>query len=153
LLHRLREWASTLFGEPQFQLSSLNRMVWVGAAIVLIVLILAPAVYFEERSRQLAALEKEQLARSEQLAAQEKELLARSEQLKGPPFSAAAAAVGAPVVPLPSSEPYAFPGGTQDRAAVGDPPAAEVPTSQWSILCKYPTWPFEHQICGDADLA
>ena len=61
-------------------------MVWAGAAAVVLVLILAPAVFrsmseIDERSRQLAALEKEQLARSEQLAAQEKELLARSEQL------------------------------------------------------------------------
>src|SRR5262245_43060153 len=61
-------------------------MVWAGVAAVLIVLILAPAVFrsmsgFDERSTQLAALVKEQLARSEQLAAQEKELLTRSEQL------------------------------------------------------------------------
>src|SRR5262249_38178468 len=91
-LVRLLEWFSTLFGSgpgrsgTQFQLFSANRMVWAGAAAVLIVLILAPAVFrsvskFDERSEQLAALEKEQLVRSEQLAVQEKELLARSEQL------------------------------------------------------------------------
>src|SRR5215831_18486218 len=58
VLDLLREWFSTLFGEPQFQLSSVNRMVWVGAATVLIVLILTPAVYLSMsefgRSRQLA---------------------------------------------------------------------------------------------------
>jgi hypothetical protein len=74
---RMLDWLSTLFG---------NRMVWAGAAAVLIVPILGPAVFlsiseFNKRSEQLAAKEKEQLARSEQLAAQEKELLARSEQL------------------------------------------------------------------------
>ena len=78
LPYRLLKWS--------FQLFSVNRMVWAGAAAMLIALILAPAVFLSiselnERSRQLAALEKEQLARSEQLAAQEKELLARSEQL------------------------------------------------------------------------
>jgi hypothetical protein len=92
LLYRLLEWPSTLFGGgpgrsgTQFQLFSVNRMVWAGAAAVLIVLILALAVFrsvskFDERSTQLAALEKEQLAGSEQLAAKEKELLAGSEQL------------------------------------------------------------------------
>jgi hypothetical protein len=85
LPYRLLEWFSTLFGsgparsETQFQLFSVNRMVWAGAAAVLIVLILVPVVLseFGERSRQLAALEKESLAR---LAALEKESLARSEQ-------------------------------------------------------------------------
>ena len=83
LPYRLLERFSTLFGsgparnETQFQLFSVNRMVWAGAAAVLIVLILAPVVFrsmseSDERSRQLAALEKEQLARSEQLAASEK---------------------------------------------------------------------------------
>src|SRR5262245_31532194 len=60
--------------ERQFQLFSVNRMVWAGAAALLIILILAPAVFrsmsaFDERSRQLAALEKELVARSVQLAA------------------------------------------------------------------------------------
>jgi uncharacterized protein YecT (DUF1311 family) len=92
LPYRLLEWFSTLFGRgpgrsgTQFQLFSVNRMVWAGAAGVLIVFILAAAVFrsmseFDERSRQLAAQEKEQLARSEQLAAQEKELLARWDRL------------------------------------------------------------------------
>jgi hypothetical protein len=92
LPYRLLEWSSTLFGggpgrsRAQFQFFSVNRMVWAGVAAVLIVLILAPPVFrsmseFDERTRQLPALEKEQLARSEQLAAQEKGSLARSEQL------------------------------------------------------------------------
>lgn len=51
LPYRLLEWFSTLFGrgparsETQFQLFSVNRMVWAGAAAVLIVLILAPVVF------------------------------------------------------------------------------------------------------------
>jgi hypothetical protein len=50
LPYRLLEWCSTLFGSgpgrsgTQFQLFSVNRVVWAGAAGVLIVLILAPAV-------------------------------------------------------------------------------------------------------------
>jgi len=60
---------------------------------MLIALILAPAVFLSiselnERSRQLAALEKEQLARSEQLAAREEELRSRTQA------SAAATAEG-----------------------------------------------------------
>jgi hypothetical protein len=83
LPYRLREWFSTLFGGGPGRGRTpfpATAMVWAAPAAVLIVLILAPAVYLS-MSRQFAALEKEQLARSEQLAAQEKELLARSEQL------------------------------------------------------------------------
>jgi uncharacterized protein YecT (DUF1311 family) len=141
LPYRLLEWSSTLFGGgpgrsgTQFQLFSVNRMVWAGAAAVLIALILAPAVFrsmseFDERSRQLAAQEKEQLARSEQLAAQERELLARSEQLAA-----------------------------REKKVLGDVPpmAAQVQPSVGTepkiILCENLTEPFEHLTCADADLA
>jgi uncharacterized protein YecT (DUF1311 family) len=150
LPYRLLEWFSTLFGsgpsrsETQFQLFSVNRMVWAGAAAVLIVLILAPVVFrsmsqFDERSRQLAALEKELLARSEQLAAREKELLAWP--------------VGA--VPPLSTSPFDKPVSTSPTVVETQAvPAATAPTSELpSILCKNLTEPFEHLICADADLA
>src|SRR5262245_34029145 len=108
-------------------------------AAVLIVLILAPAVYrsmseVDKRSEQLAALEKEQLARSEQLAAQEKELLARSEQL----------AVREKLL------------AKSDVLQMQTTPAAQLPDPipepiELSILCKNEL--FEHLICADADLA
>jgi hypothetical protein len=170
LLYRLREWFWTLFGEPQFQLSSANRMVWVGAATVLIVLILAPAIYLEERSRQLATLEKEQLAKSEQLAAQEKELLARSEQLAALEKEQLAkseqlAAQGKELLArLARSEKFAtqMSPASEESAlqATTEPtekPAAQAATSKPSILCET----FERYyysdppilICFDADLA
>ena len=154
LPYRLLEWFSTLFGsgpgrsETQFQLFSVNRMVWAGAAAVLIVLILAPVVFrsmseFDERSRQLAALEKELLARSEQLAAREKELLA----ISGVPPTISGVPPTISGVP-PSAG--AFPAETAPDMI----PAAEAPTSFGpSILCKNLTGPFEHLICADADLA
>jgi uncharacterized protein YecT (DUF1311 family) len=149
LPYRPLEWFSTLFGsgpgrsETQFQLFSVNRMVWAGAAAVLIVLILAPAVFrsmseFDERSRQLAALEKELLARSEQLAAREKELLARSDM---PPRAGAM-----PLRPASTSEPIPVVAHSETQA----PPAATLPEI---IPCKNLTEPFEHLICADADLA
>src|SRR5262249_35842407 len=51
LPYRLLEWFSTLFGSgpgrsgKQFQLFSVNRMVWAGVAAVLIVFIVVPAVF------------------------------------------------------------------------------------------------------------
>lgn len=152
LPYRLLEWFSTLFrsgpgrSETQFQLFSVNRMVWAGAAAVLIVLILAPAVF---RSRQLAALEKELLARSEQLAAREKELLATFPVGVGyspSPFRAHAN-------PVAHSDPDAH---SEVSAATAPEtiPAAQAPASELpSILCKNLTEPFEHLICADADLA
>jgi uncharacterized protein YecT (DUF1311 family) len=127
LLYRLLVWGR---GGTQFQLSSVNSTVWVGAAAVLIVLILGPAVFFtisefNERSRQLAALEKEQLARSEQLAAQERELLARSEQLAA-----------------------------REKKVLGDVPQMQTQTAiETRPICENLTEPFEHLICADADLA
>jgi uncharacterized protein YecT (DUF1311 family)/Na+-transporting methylmalonyl-CoA/oxaloacetate decarboxylase gamma subunit len=118
-------------------------MVWAGAAAVLIVLILVPAVFrsmseFDERSSQLAALEKEQLARSEQLAAQEKELLARSEQL---------AAREKELLAISDVPPRA-----QLSAEVPEPQEVTAKAPEPSILCKNLTEPFEHLICADADL-
>jgi uncharacterized protein YecT (DUF1311 family) len=152
LPYRLLEWLSTLFGsrpdrsETQFQLFSVNRMVWAGAAAALIVLILAPVVF---RSRQLAALEKELLARSEQLAAREKELLATfpvGVEYSPSPFRAHAN-------PVAHSDPDAHsevPAATAPETI----PAAQTPASELpSILCKNLTEPFEHLICIDADLA
>src|SRR5262249_54516963 len=149
--YRLREWSSTLFG-AQFQLSSVNRMVWVGAATVLIVLILAPAVFlsmseFDRRSRQLAALEKEQLARSEQLAAQEKELLARSEQLAAREKELLAK-LPIQMVPLGAQMPEAAP-----PAATAPVQAAQTPTTEPRILCNIlGLEPPPVLICFDADL-
>jgi uncharacterized protein YecT (DUF1311 family) len=147
---RMLEWLSTLFG---------NRMVLAGAAAVLIVLILGPAVFlsiseFNERSRQLAAQEKEQLARSEQLAAQDKEQLARSERL-----GAQEKELLARSEQLAARERELFP--TQ-AAATGAPeatatsPAAQAATRERSILCE--TSITEPQgapllVCADADLA
>jgi uncharacterized protein YecT (DUF1311 family)/Na+-transporting methylmalonyl-CoA/oxaloacetate decarboxylase gamma subunit len=145
LLYRVWEWFLTLFGE--FQLSSVNRMVWVGAATVLIVLILAPAVFrsmseFKERSRQLAALEKEQLARSEQLVAQEKALLARSEQL-------AAREKESLVNAIPTQTPQE--GSAPVFAPLAFQPEPIPEPIELSVLCKNEL--FEHLICADADLA
>jgi nucleoid-associated protein YgaU len=162
LPYRLLEWCSTLFGSGR-------GMVWAGAAAVLIVLILAPAVFrstseFDERSRQLAALEKEQLAKSEQLAAKMKELLARSEQLEAREKELLA------ISDVP-------PKGVQLSRNLTALQAAPAATSESSILCKNLTEPdilpkstagieppdvatkptvstaFEHLICADADLA
>jgi hypothetical protein len=192
LPYRLLEWFSTLFGSgpgrsgTQFQLFSVNRMVWAGAAAVLIVLILAPAVFrsmseFDERSRQLAALEKEQLARSEQLVALEKEQLAKSEQLaalekeqlarseqlaaQGKELLARLArsekfAVQTQMSASPPAEPSEMPA-AQATTEPSEMPAAQAATSEPSILCET----FESLlltvtkgippilICADADLA
>jgi hypothetical protein len=171
LLYRLLEWFSTVFGSgPQFQLSSINSTVWVGAAAVLIVLILGPAVFlsmseFNERSRQLAALEKEQLARSEQLAAQEKELLARSEQLaaqekellaRSEQLAAplpAAAATGSIIGELPIA---GLPQAPNQAAAPAEglpQTQARVTESKPSRLCAKPAVSVsEYLWCFDADL-
>jgi hypothetical protein len=153
--YRLLEWFSTVFGSgpgrsgTPFRLSSVNGTVWVGAAAVLIVLILGRAVFlsiseFNERSGQLAALEKEQLARSEQLAAQEKELLARSEQLAAQEKELLA----------------------RYPVAAATAPAAETPASgqaaeRLSIMCQVSRVifvrtalaSFERLICADDDVA
>jgi uncharacterized protein YecT (DUF1311 family) len=159
-LDRLLQWYSTLFGGglgrsgTQFQLSSVNSTVWAGAAAVMIILILGPAVFlsiseFNERSTQLAALEKEQLARSEQLAAQERELLARSEQL--------VAREKEHMVPRAGLDAQAE--GEAAQAEVQAPMAAQLggpalaPPVTDPKLCEKLTEPFEHLICADADLA
>jgi uncharacterized protein YecT (DUF1311 family)/Na+-transporting methylmalonyl-CoA/oxaloacetate decarboxylase gamma subunit len=164
LPYRLLEWFSTLFGSgpgrsgTQFQFFSVNRMVWAGVAAVLIVLILAPAVFrsmseFGERSRQLTAREKEQLAKSGQLAAQEKELLARSEQLAAREkelhagFQPAQARQPAAYSPAPSRLEASPPIETQ--AAV--PPAVQAPPSKPRILCNIFAGS-EHLMCFDDDL-
>jgi uncharacterized protein YecT (DUF1311 family) len=141
---RMRDRLSTLFG---------NRMVWAGVAAVLIALILAPAVFrsiseLNERSGQLAAQEKEQLARSEQLAAQEKELLARSEQL-------AAREKGVPEAPAGAAPPLASPSvAAQTAPGVAAPESPAVTSAAAEpILCENLTQPLERLICADADLA
>jgi uncharacterized protein YecT (DUF1311 family)/Na+-transporting methylmalonyl-CoA/oxaloacetate decarboxylase gamma subunit len=141
---RMRDRLSTLFG---------NRMVWAGVAAVLIALILAPAVFrsiseLNERSEQLAAQEKEQLARSEQLAAQEKELLARSEQL-------AAREKGVPEAPAGAAPPLASPSvAAQTAPGVAAPESPAVTSAAAEpILCENLTQPLERLICADADLA
>jgi Lysozyme inhibitor LprI len=170
LPYRLLEWFLTLFGK----LRPAPAMVWAAAAALLIALILAPAVFysmskFDERSRQLAAQEKEQLARSEQLAAQERELQARSEQLAArekellaisdglpraslsiAPSSAAQAqaSASAPPTTAPAEAPSA-------SVATEEAPAAQPPTSQPKvILCENThTESYADLICADADLA
>jgi uncharacterized protein YecT (DUF1311 family) len=140
-----------------------NRTVWAGAAAVLIILILGPAVFLSiselnERSRQLAALEKEQSARSERLAAQEKELLARSEQLAArerelfptQAASTAETAITAPQAPAAT---------TTSPAAQAAPPIAEVPAKREPqigpkvTLCESTSHEFADLICADANLA
>jgi uncharacterized protein YecT (DUF1311 family) len=143
---RILDWLSTLFG---------NRMVLAGAAAVLIVLILGPAVFLSiselnERSRQLAALEKEQLARSEQLAAQERELLARSERLvaREKEVFGNVPATQAQAAPEPVEAP-----------AEAAPPIAEVPAKRAPeigpkvTLCESTSHEFAALICADANLA
>jgi len=113
-------------------------MIWVGAATVLIVLILGPAVFlsmskFNERSEQLAALEKALLATSEQLAAREEELRAISAPIAAP------------------------------QAAPSEVQAPQAPTSKPSILCETSITepataiggiePPPLHVCADADLA
>jgi len=162
LLYRLREGASTLFGGW----TPANAMVWAAPAAVLIVLILAPAVYrsmseVDKRSEQLAALEKEQLARSEQLAAQEKELLARSEQLAAQGKELLARLARSEDRPQlaevsPSSALTGAP--SEERNWEEKDRKAEEAWKEWQKsksarpICENVTEPFEHLICADADL-
>jgi uncharacterized protein YecT (DUF1311 family) len=155
---RMRDRLSTLFG---------NRMVWAGVAAVLIALILAPAVFrsiseLNERSGQLAAQEKEQLARSEQLAAQEKEQLARSEQLAAQEKELlarseqlAAREKGVPEAPAGAAPPLASPSvAAQTAPGVAAPESPAVTSAAAEpILCENLTQPLERLICADADLA
>jgi uncharacterized protein YecT (DUF1311 family) len=165
LAYRLREWSSTLFGGGW---TPANAMVWAAPAAVLIVLILAPAVYrsmseVDKRSEQLAAQGKELLARSEQLAVQEKEQLARSEQLaaQGKELLARSEQLAVQEKELLARNPVAASRTPTEMPAAQatsptEKPAAQAATRERSILCE--TSITEPQgapllVCADADLA
>jgi uncharacterized protein YecT (DUF1311 family) len=154
LPYGLLEWFSTLWPGR----SEAPSTVWVGAAAVLIVLILGPAVFLSilalnERSEQLAALEKEQLARSEQLAAQERELLARSEQLAAREEKVLTVVPPAIQAGIEDAQAKGGTAQTEVQAPAAAQAQASVGTEPKVILCENLTKPFEHLICADADLA